>query len=77
MYRSVLEAKSKLYEELLNSKNLTDEQKEIKKRYLVRFNSKVPDLPPDEPDDVDKYPDSDDNVNYDDYDDPKNPEDEW
>lgn len=79
--RLSLEAKAKLYDKLVNSKEkLTDEEAEFNKRYLVQFDKKkgkISDLPPsDDEDDVDKYPDSDDNDFNSDYP-ATNPDEEW
>ncbi|RZC32897.1 coiled-coil domain-containing protein 174 [Asbolus verrucosus] len=76
--KEALEAKSQLYDKLSKgSTKLTEQQAEYYRRYLVRFDkkSRVPDLPPDDEDDVDKYPESEEEGGS--YEPPKNPDEEW
>ncbi|CAH0552558.1 unnamed protein product [Brassicogethes aeneus] len=76
--RSILEAKSKLYDQLSKkSSELNEDEKKLRSQLLVRFDSKNSHLPPEESDNEDKYPESEEESFNESYDDPKDASEEW
>lgn len=75
--RLALEAKSKLYDKLSKEAgNLSEEQTETDRQYLVCFNKKVPENNKAENEDI--HVDSDEDNNYaEDYAPATNPDEEW